>query len=78
MYLVVVRVRDESSADTEQSEGFNLEVSRLVRDVGLVQGDHTVVLFIHILEGKSERRNLLLNNATSYSDLDLIDGLKFT
>ena len=43
-----MRVGDEAGADSEQREGFDLQVGRVCDDVGLVERDVRVVLLVYV------------------------------
>ncbi len=45
-----MRIWDQSGTNSQESEGFNLQMCRLIGDVGLVQSDVTVVLLVDVLE----------------------------
>ena len=46
--LVVMRVRDEAGADSQQGERLNLQMTRLWANARFVDGNVAVVLFVHV------------------------------
>jgi hypothetical protein len=76
-YLIVMRVGDESCANSEKSKRFDFEMGRPVRDVGLVQRNQTVVLLIDVLQNNNHFMNKKILAKTSRHVMHKIRSLLY-